>query len=255
MSAAHGRAAGLMRGRLRPRHYAAIALVLLIGLPLLWLALAYGGLPRLWSHHEHRKMGDRAGEMISYTAQDIPGDPLNLRLSGSAAAIDCAFTRAGWSRADPLSLNSSLRIARSVIGGDPYPKAPVSPLYVADRQQDLAFELDEGTSARKRHHVRLWSTRPDQWIGAASFDKGVGLSLFTLQITHRIGPDVDAERSRVGALVIAAGGHPVGATSARLHQWHRNGGGDRYYSDGEIAAFALPAACPPPALDQSPHTQ
>lgn len=236
-----------MLARLKPRHYAAMFLLLFVGLPVLWLTLAFGGLPRLWSHHEHRKMGERAGEQISYTAQDIPGDPLNLRLSGSAAAIDCAFARAGWSRADPLSLASSWRITASVIGGKPYPTAPVSPLYVADRQQDLAYELDEGTSARKRHHVRLWRSGLDQWIGAASFDKGVGLSLFTLQITHHIGPDLDAERARVAALVVAAGGRVEGTGSAGLHQWHRNGGGDRYHTDGKIADLALPAACAPRA--------
>ena len=241
------------RVRLKPRHYASIAAFVVVGLPLLWLALAYGGLPRLWSHHEHRKMGDRQGEQISFTAQDIPGDPINLSLSGSEAAIDCAFANAGWSRADPLSLRSSLRIAASVIGGKAYPQAPVSPLYVADREEDLAYEIDEGTSAKRRHHVRLWRAGPDRWIGAASFDKGVGLSLMTLQITHHIGPDLDAERRRVAALVLASGGRETGETSAGLHKWHRNGGGDRYQTDGKIAELALPAQCarsPRPSLDQ-----
>lgn len=248
----------LIPGNLKLRHYASLALLLLAGLPVLWLALAYGGLPRLWSKHEHGKMAARSGEQISYTAQDIAGDPLNLRLSGSADAIDCAFTRAGWSRADPLSLASAFHIAISVIEGQSYSAAPVSPLYVADRQQDLAYELDEGRSARRRHHIRLWRSGPDAWVGAASFDKGVGLSLFTLQITHHIGPDLDAERDRVVALILAAGGHATGTASAGLHRWHRNGGGDPYHTDGEIADLTLSEHCAAshaPALDQPPPNQ
>ena len=52
---------------------------LLLLLPCLWFALAYAGLPRLWSHHEHKLKAGRE-EIVSHSAQDIPGDPINLAL-------------------------------------------------------------------------------------------------------------------------------------------------------------------------------
>lgn len=226
--------------RLRPWHWYSITVLLVLGIPLLWFILAYGSLPRLWSHHEHKKIGSR-DQIQSYTAQDIPGDPINLHLKGGQAAITCAFKRAGWSVADPVSLPSAIEIASSVILQRPYPQAPVSPLYVQDRMQTIAFEKDEGKSADKRHHVRIWQVGNTDWLGAATFDRGVGLSLFTLQITHHIGPDVDTERDSAGKLLTESGATPGGTESSRItpNQWQRNGGGDRYRTDGNIKIYTL----------------
>lgn len=231
-----------MSWRLRPWHVMSLG-GLLVALALSWIALAYGGLPRLWSRHEHRLIGARDA-IISYTAQDIPGDPVNLRLIGARAAIDCAFRRAGWSQADPVSLRSGLGIAASVLLARPYPQAPVSPLYVADRQQDVAYEKDAGKSADRRHHVRFWRIGPRDWLAAATFDRGVGLSLFTLQITHHIGPDVDGERDAAGEALRASGARFVTNLPSRLTPgWHRNGGGDRYHTDGMMRVYRLGPAC------------
>ena len=211
---------------------------------LLWFGIAYGGLPRLWSRHEHKRIGGR-DQIQSYTAQDIPADPINLRLMGDSAAIGCAFRRAGWTLADNISVRSAVKIAASVVLHRAYPQAPVSSLYVHDRVQDLAFQEDEGKSADKRHHVRLWQVAPGDWLAAATYDRGVGLSLFTLQITHHIGHDVDAERDTVGTLVTASGGRLLGTEPSRIAPgvWHRNGGGDRYRTDGLIKVYAV-GACP-----------
>ena len=75
--------------------------------------------------------------------------------------------------------------------------------------------------------------------------RGVGLSLFTLQITHHIGRDVDAERGMVAQLVAASGGRALGQQPSRIAPvvWHRNGGGDRYRTDGMIDALAMGASC------------
>lgn len=229
---------------LKTHHWVLLGVSVFLGLPMLWLALAYGGLPRLWSHHERKKMSSRT-ELVSYTAQDLPADPINLRLTGDEPFILCAFKRAGWSRSDDLSLSSGARIASTVLSHQPYPSAPVSPLYFQDRQQDLAFELEEGASAKKRHHVRLWHIDSRDWLAAASFDKGVGLSLYTLQITHHIGPDVDAERRRVGDLIIAAGGRAAGdlASGITTAKRHRNGGGDHYTTNGSVLALTLSPLC------------
>lgn len=221
---------------LRPRHWIAIAIGTLAATLLLWFLLAYAGLPHLWSHHEHRKIGQRDA-ITSYTAQDIPGDPINLRVYGSEAAITAAYRNAGWSRADPVSLRTGAAIGLSVLTGRSYPNAPVSPLFVQDRIQDFAFEKDVGVDADRRHHVRFWRVGPDQWLAAATFDRGVGLSLFTFQITHHIGADIDAERALSVAVLRRCGAMLEGTESMRLSPGlhHRNGGGDPYVTDGRIA--------------------
>lgn len=229
-----------MRMRWRPWHAILVVLGAIVAAILLWGMVAYGGLPRLWSRHEHKRIGARDA-IQSYTAQDIPADPINLALLGDEGQIACAFRRGGWTRADAVTLRSSIGIAKSVMLGRADPAAPVSPLYVDDRQQDQAWQLDDGVSADRRHHVRLWQVAPGRWWGAASFDKGVGLSLFTLQVTHRVGPDMDAERALVGRVVTAAGGRLVGQMPSRIAPgvWHRNGGGSRYRTDGQIAVYRL----------------
>ncbi len=228
----------------KPRflHWLALGFVALLALVILWLVLAYGELPHLWSKHEHKKIGRRE-EIVSYTSQDIPADPINLRLIGDQASIRCAFRRVGWSLADRLSLSSALGIVSSVILMRSYPGAPVSSLYFQDRLQDLAFEKDEGRTAHRRHHVRLWQVAPDQWFGAASYDRGVGLALFTLQVTHHIGPNIDSERDSLGSMLQASGARYLGSQSSRIPplQWRRNGGGDRYVTDGLIKSYAIRA--------------
>jgi hypothetical protein len=226
--------------RLKPVHLLSLP-ALVVGLPTLWFVLAYGGLPRLWSHHERKLHAGRHAEIASYTSQGIPADPVNLELKGDAASLDCAFALAGWTKADAVSVWSGLKIGGSVVLDRAYPQAPVSPLYVEDKAQDVAFQRDEGTSADKRHHVRFWQVGPGDWLGAATFDRGVGFSLFTLQITHHIGPDVDAERERIGALVVASGGRVAGTIASGIpgNRWHRNGGGDKFRTDGAIRVLDL----------------
>src|SRR5437868_5592951 len=80
----------------------------------------------------------------------------------------------------------------------PYDGAPVSSLYLFGRKEDLAFEQPVGDDPRHRHHVRFWQTdklddgRP-VWVGSAVFDRRVGLSRTTGQVTHVTAADVDAE--------------------------------------------------------------
>lgn len=227
-------------GRLKPWHWYSITALMLLIVPLLWFVMAYGELPHMWSKHEHKVIGAR-DQIQSYTAQDIPGDPISLHLHGSRAAIECAFRHGGWSLADPVNLPSAIRIGTSVVLGRPYPQAPVSPLYVRDEKQAMSFEREEGRSADQRHHVRFWQIGQDDWLGSASFDKGVGLSLFTLQVTHHIGANVDAERDTAGKLLMAGGATLTGIEDNRITPGvHRNGGGDPYRTDGRIAVFALP---------------
>ena len=90
-------------------------------------------------HHEHKKIGSR-DEIVSYTAKDIPADPVNLRVHGTADHIGCAMAKAGWARADNVSVRSATKIAGSVVLQQAYSAAPVSSLFLHDRIQDRAFE-------------------------------------------------------------------------------------------------------------------
>jgi hypothetical protein len=232
--------------RSKPR----ILLVLLAVILCAYGAIAYVMLPRTWAHFEHQK-GLAGFTMVTRTAQGIPGDPLNIGLVGSKDDVLCAMHAAGWYPADPITLRSSLKIVGSVVLDRPYPDAPVSNLFYQGRREDLAFEKPDGRSADRRQHVRLWQVlkrgqegRP-VWLGAATFDRGVGLSRYTGQVTHHIAPDIDAERDRLtddlkSAKVVDAI-YEVSGIGPTLNG--RNGEGDRFYTDGEIEISRLVAGC------------
>jgi hypothetical protein len=186
---------------------------------------------------------------ITHTAIDMPGDPLNVSLIGTEAELKKLMLAASWYPADSLTWHSCLEIAEASVLKRPYDDAPVSSLYLFGRREDLAFEQEVGGSAKQRNHVRFWRAaelvdgRP-LWLGAATFDRGVGLSHRTGQITHHIGPDVDAERDRVIADLKRAGQlRTVFQVTGVGPKWRgRNGGGDPYFTDGELDVGMLKTA-------------
>jgi len=211
-----------------------------------YACLSYLILPALWRHYEHNPALATV-PLMTRTAAGIPGDPINVALVGTDAEVVVALTAAGWRLAQPITLHSGLGIVESVLLQQPDPTAPVSNLYLWGRHQDLAFEQEVGSSARERHHVRFWradafgdSTRP-LWLGAATFDRGVGVSHRTGQITHHIGPDLDAERDKLMADLTAAGRlittYQVSGIGPTING--RNGGGDRYFTDGDVTVGKL----------------
>jgi hypothetical protein len=212
--------------------------------------LAYIVLPLTWRHYEHQKK--LAGlTMLTRTRQDIPGDAINVGLVGAGEDVLCAMHAAAWYPADPITWRSSLKIVGSVALDRPYRDAPVSNLFYQGRREDLAFEKPDGQSADRRHHVRFWQVldrgeegRP-VWLGAVTFDRDVGLSRYTGQVTHHIAPDIDAERNgliddlKAAKVVLAV--YEVTGIGPTLNA--RNGEGDRYYTDGEIKIARLVAGC------------
>jgi hypothetical protein len=221
-----------------------------LGTILVYTLLAYVVLPAFWTHHEHQK-GLATLSMVTLTAQGIPGDPINVGLVGDDKDVLCAMAAAGWYPADRVTLRSAIEIVGSVVLDRPYHDAPVSPLYYLGRREDLAFEKPSGRSPDHRHHVRFWKVleqgqekRP-VWLGDATFDSGVGVSHYTGAVTHHIDADIDAERARLATDLEAAGMVDakyqvtgIGPTMAG-----RNGGGDLYYTDGEVWILRLVEAC------------
>lgn len=210
-----------------------------------WALVAYLAAPFVWSELER---GTAPLPMLTTTPLGIPGDPVNLGLVGTEAEIVKAFHAIGWRPADAITLKSAVEIGLSVVLGRPYADAPVSNLIYDGRRQDLAFEREDGKSASRRHHVRLWQTSGEGerplWLGTASYDRDAGLSHDTLQFTHHIAPDVDADRDLVIAELKMAGllerSYDIAGRGAT--QEGRNGGGDRYYTDGQATVGVLKAS-------------
>jgi hypothetical protein len=229
--------------------------------------MAYIVLPLAWSHYEHQK-GLAGRPMVTRTAQDIPGDPINIGLVGAKNDVLCAMHAAAWYPADPITFRSSVEIVGSVVLDRTYRDAPVSPLYYDGRREDLAFEKPVGTSADRRHHVRFWEVLKEGqegrpvWLGSVTFDRDVGLSSYTGQVTHHIAADIDAERDgltddlktvRVLEAIYEVTG--VGPTLAG-----RNGEGDHYYTDGEVEISRIVPGCnkraePVVVLDNPPMVE
>ncbi|HAB19377.1 MAG TPA: LssY C-terminal domain-containing protein [Verrucomicrobiota bacterium] len=234
----------------------------LAALVLLYLLAAYVVMPLIWKRdvRRHAKLFD--APRITHTPAGIPGDPINLALLGTKEEVIRAMTAAKWDPADPLTFESSVRIAVDSVFRRPDTNAPVSTLELFGRKQDLAFEQPVGNSPRQRHHVRFW--RWDQlhdgrevWFGAVTFDERVGLSHTTGQVTHHIGPDLDAERDR-----LIAGLQQAGVTEKIF--WldgfqqleGKNGGGDPWHTDGRLEVAVLKAGSPvPQAVPSSTPTK
>jgi hypothetical protein len=184
------------------------------------------------------------------TNDGLLGDPINLAFNGDRERLKAAMRLAGWYEAEPLSLKSSLKISYASIKNVKYPTAPVSSLFVFGHRQSFAFEKEVHNSPRKRHHIRFWKT-PDRWwlpggykadwLAAATFDKHVGLSLFTGQITHKIDANVDIERDFVidslKHVKAISDEHIVKHFTSSYHS--RNGGGDMIHTDGALPFITI----------------
>jgi len=155
------------------------------------------------------------------TGDGLPGDPVNLVLTGTLQQLHAAFAAAGWSTADRLGLASSWRMVRAFVSNSAYPTAPFSTLYLFGRGQDIGFQKAVGNSPRKRHHIRFWALsmahvesalgtasfwlntdRPPldarvHWVGAGTKDTGLSLTKLTFQITHATDADTNAERDYI----------------------------------------------------------
>lgn len=184
------------------------------------------------------------------TSDGLLGDPVNLALTGTEDQLHQILAEAGWTRADDITAASTRRIITSTLTRRSYDEAPVSPLLLFDRQQDFAYQQEVAGNPAKRHHVRFWRCpegwalpgggRVD-WLAAGTFDKSVGFSLFTLQITHKIDENTDIERDHIVASLSAA--DPAVSVdvirdfSTGYHS--RNGGGDTIQTDGDLPVINL----------------
>lgn len=221
----------------------------LVGFVVLWVVLAYVLLPRVQRLLARIYVPDYfVGR--ARTGEGLLGDPVNLAVMGTEDALVHTMVAAGWTRADDLTFRTGSRIVWCTVLRRRYPAAPVSPLFLFTRKQDLAFEQEIPGKPSRRHHVRYWKC-PDgwympgglrvDWVGAGTYDRRVGLSLFTLQITHKIGEDTDRERDHILQTMQDSGGvvsvHWVQDYFSGYHA--RNGGGDLISTDGNLPVVHL----------------
>ncbi|MFT4147819.1 MAG: LssY C-terminal domain-containing protein [Micrococcaceae bacterium] len=217
-----------------------------------WLLVAYAILPQIhrfftWIYVPSYFIGRVR------TTDGLLGDPVNIAATGEEEDVRNTLLAAGWIEAEKLSLKSSYKMIRSTLMRKSYPNAPVSSLMLFGKKQDLAFQQNVGHTTSQRHHVRLWKT-PDgwmlpggfkvDWVGAGTFDRSVGLSMYTLQITHKIAERTDEERDHIVKTVadtgMISGVEVIKNFASGYH--HRNGGGDTIVTDGDlpIIHFAPP---------------
>ena len=231
----------------KPRHLALKLAGLFLCLLTAWLFSAYLLIPAFWRIHWSKHPAVTNGPRLTRTVSGNAGDPINLSFVGSQNDLVAAMLVADWYPADPITLKSSFRIAESTILHRPYDDAPVSNLLLFGRKEDLAFEKPMGNDARRRHHVRFWlvpsttDSAKHYWLGAITFDRSVGFSHTTGQITHHIDKDIDKERDKLLKDLEATG---LLAEVTWLENFHeqlqgRNGGGDPYHTDGHLAVCLI----------------
>ena len=211
---------------------------------LIWLFTAYVVLPRV-----HRKLVKVY--LPDYfigrtrTGDGLLGDPVNLAIIGTRSQLVRAMQNAGWHQADELNTRSSWNMTVSTILKRSYPTAPVSSLYLFGEKQTLAFQQEVDGNTHKRYHVRFWPTPKKwwlpggyqaDWLGAATYDRSVGFSAFTLQFTHKIEENIDVERDYVVSTL-----RDASAVAKVVNIQHyasgfrsRNGGGDHIRTDGDL---------------------
>ena len=221
---------------------------------LFWAVLAYLAIPRVhqvltWLYVPDYFIGR------TRTPDGLLGDPVNLAVHGDEDDIHAAMRAAGWVRADAITPRSALRIVVSSLLRRSYPAAPVSTLVLFGRGQDFAYQKEVEGNPSQRHHVRFWHTpagwvlpggRSVDWLAGATYDRSVGLSALTFQVTHKIDADIDIERNFVVDDVrwanAAAG---LGVWPDFFTAYHdKNGGGDRVETDGDLYVLDLDAVVP-----------
>lgn len=209
-----------------------------------WIIVAYLALPRL-----HRILSNMYVPNYfigrTRTADGVLSDPVNLSVRGSEEKLHKAMTEAGWVLADDITPRSAWKMVLTVLSGRSYPNAPVSPAFLFGRRQDFAYQQEVDDNPRRRHHVRFWRCptgwllpgghRVD-WLAAGTYDKSIGFSLFTFQLTHKIDENIDIERDYIIESV-KSNNKNVRVTilkdfSTGYHS--RNGFGDAIRTDGDL---------------------
>jgi hypothetical protein len=168
------------------------------------------------------------------------GDPLNIVMVGTKSMVFSPLARRGWHVTETTTIGSSWDTMVSSVFGTTYRYAPVSPLYLFGRNQDIALQKPRA-DVNQRNHMRLWlapvtaSGKP-VWVGQISRDIGVRLTAKTIT-THKVDPQVDETRwYLLQDMFFSQGmkrfGLVKGVGVSTLEAPRTNYTGDPYFTDG-----------------------
>ncbi len=170
------------------------------------------------------------------------GDPLNLVIVGSGADAIFPFVMRGWRLDEPLDIHSMYRSMRAFLFGTEYLTAPVSPLYVFGRTQDVSLQKARDKISL-RNRLRLWKapfTIDEQQVRVGQISRDIGIKLTTQSwylTTHRISPEVDQDRYYLLQDLVMTGevsrfGFVRGVGASTIVNPRTNLTGDPYLTDG-----------------------
>lgn len=203
--------------------------------------------------------------LYNKTTDGFSCDPVNIGFVGTKYQIETAMKKAGWEGADSLNFWTATKMGFASLLGRAYPRAPFSTLYLFGRAQDLSFQIQPHNNPRQRHHVRFWAVSQDVapefkrevrfwrhkiklkknakllWVGAATYETGIGFVRFHGQFAHSMDPDTNAERDYIiktledaevvkDILEVRAGKSMEGKALAL---------GSKFISDGELKICVL----------------
>lgn len=175
------------------------------------------------------------------------GDMVNFVLIGSESQVKSALDAASWHIADTSDVSAVVAAIKDTYQKEDYLAMPMSTLYLFGRPQDYGYEMAEPIAmVASRHHFRLWKAPftwngETVWAGAGTHDIGFAKDKRNGNVTHKIDPNLDGERTNIGQSLDQAG--KVKSMSYYLPpnpvQEAKNATGDSYTSDGKILVVFL----------------
>lgn len=121
--------------------------------------------------------------LYAVTSDGWPSDPINIAIvAKNKSSLVTAMKQAGWQLADQMTIKTWFRALHSFVFNAPYPRAPLSSLFLFDRRQDIGFEIstNRAKSMRTRHHVRFWQLREPRYKN----DKQAHVSFWRQKLRH-----------------------------------------------------------------------
>lgn len=180
-------------------------------------------------------------------------EPINLVFVGSGSDLTYAFRAAGWVKAERLSWSSLRRAATATLTGGSDPTGPVTPSFLAEKPESLAFNQPVGNTFANRHHIRIWPAPYELipggriWLATASYDAGYAIAGGSLLPVHQIAPDIDNERDYIARNITRMG---VVVDTTRLQlvppEMGTNSFGQPFFTYGQAILIRLRSSDTPP---------
>jgi len=186
--------------------------------------------------------------------QGNPGDMINFVILGPESGMRRVFEASGWLKVDLDTRDALIAGVIDSVLKQPYLTLPMSQLYLFNRVQDVGWAHAEPIKvASSRHHLRIWQA-PFQagsstvWVGAATHDVGFERDHRNNGITHKIDPNVDAEREYVEKTLTGTGlvSEFTYVTPDNPLREAKTATGGSFQSDGRVLVLKLDESAAPP---------